>query len=383
MRINSQNYTRRQALNDLMKVENRQDDAVDNLKMIVGSLGDEESLKEATDGFIGVLNQLGASETKAAQAAYRQVDRRVKKGENRRNGLDNFVAMVRAENKPEDAVGNFDSVSRAVDKGLERDNSTENFHQILKSVGANETGFARRAFETITKSLKSEEVLDNAVDDFGDLLRVENKIEDAISGYSLVDESLQSGESRESAIDSLENLISGFGANETNFAHSAYKKIHGRVAQGEDRELGTKTFLQLLSRENKLADAEGNFDSVSRAVDRGFSRSMATGEFNSLLSKVGANETRFARDEFGIVLNSLRENEQLSEALDLHSDIMSAENKLEDVSSGYRLVDTAVSDKVSRADATEYYVSLLGEYGASDTTGAQKAFRETHEIILG
>lgn len=495
---NQSNYTRRQALQDLMKAENNNDDAVASLKIVVDSLQEGESLQDATGGFIKLLKRFGNGNTPQAQAAYQQVDRRVAIGENRDEGVQSYLELVNAENKNEDASGNFESVDRAVDRGRNRGESTDAFNNLLRGIGNGNTPEVRKhygmvvdslretdsigttiqdlrsllsaenereqgvqgyraidgsllpqesrseatqdyltilnslgngntpdilksyaevdrhvqngadrtettasfvsnvrtvgrqnspiaieSFATVADSVSPEETLNSALSTFTDLVRSENKPEDGLSGYRLIDSSLQDGESRSVATDSFVSLVSAFGNGNTPNIHKAYDTVDQRVRRGEDRSVATENFLKNFRAENKPEDAFTNFEIISSAVDKGIERTEATQEFNNLLSAMGNGNTPNVGKHFRMVLDSLKKEEGLGDALSLHRAILNAENETDDVVSGYRLVNSVVSDKVSRADATEYYVSLLSEYGNGNTPAAQKAFRDTHELILG
>jgi tetratricopeptide (TPR) repeat protein len=495
---NSGGYTRRQALQDLIRAENKNDDAVDNLTLIVDSLQPDEPLRDATHGFIDLLQAFGNGDTPGARGAYGQIDDRVKGGENRNEATQSYLSLIRSENKIEDASGNFAEVDHAVDRNRGRTESTDGFNAILRKTGNGNTPDARNAFATVVESLRQNdaigdsvatfntlldrenkyedaveaylvvdeslgdqesrtdatgnfvnllntlgngnspgvqgayqdidarvkdggnrtaltesfidnakvvgrqnadgaresfgvvadsvregEQLDSALEVFETLVRAENKLEDSIDGYQLIDSSLNEGESREAATSDYLEILSAVGSGNTPNALKTYTQIDGRVGRGESRHNATEAFLQGLSRENKFEDAVSNFDVISSAVDRGWSRDESTQHFHAMLSDFGSGNTPEATKHFKMVLNSLRKDEQLGDAVSLHSQILHAENKYEDSESGYRLVDSVVSEDVTREAATEYYLSLLSEYGSGDTPAAQEAFRKTHELILG
>jgi hypothetical protein len=380
---NSSNYTRRQALADLMRAENDNDQAVDNLTMIVDSLVPQESLKDATDGFIDVLREFSNNKTDEARAAYRQIDGRVKRGESRTEATKSYVSLMKAENNNEDASGNFSTVDRAVDKERDRTESTNNFNSILREVGTNNTEQARTAFRTVVQSLRPDESITAGTQTFNTLFNAENQFDDALSGYQLVDRSLQQGENRDEAAATYLNVLKDLSSRETSSVQEAYRKIDARVDRGEDRAMTTQAFLAGASAENQIQDALANFDTVSRAVDRGWSRDEATALFNDMLRTMTPNKTTEVTRHYTMILQSLKDKESFSEAVGTHDRLLSAENRFDDVESGYRLIDSVVTDEVSRPDATEYYLSLLNEYGSSGTGKAQEAFRKTHKLILG
>jgi hypothetical protein len=380
---NSTNYSHRQALADLMRAENNNDQAVDNLNMIVDSLAPEESLKDATDGFISVLREFGNSETDAARAAYHQIDGRVKRGEPRTGATRSYVSLMRAENNPDDASGNFSTVDRAVDKERGRIESTDSFNSILREVGYTNTREVRTAFSTVVDSLKPDESIAASTQTFNTIFKAENQFNDALSGYQLVDRSLHQGENRNEAAATYLSVLRDLSSGETSSVQEAYRKIDTRVHGGEDRARATQAFLAGVSAENQIKDALANFDTVSRAVDRGWSRDEATALFNKMLRSMSNNETTEVTRHYSMVLESLKDKESFSAAVGTHDRLLNAENQFRDVESGYRLIDSVVTNDVSRADATTYYISLLNEYGSGETSKVQDAFRKTHKLILG
>lgn len=384
MQIRSgQNYTRREALKDLMKAENDKEQAVDNFKMITDSLMPEESLRDATQGFINILEAVGNRETDYSRDAYRQVDSRVKGGEGRAEGLASFEDMIHSENSKDDVPGNFSTVDKAVDKGFGRAESTEEFDGLLSQVGTRETKAARSGFSLVVENLREGEHLSEGLDEFRKIISAENSLDDVESGFQLIDNSLQRDESRSNGTQSYLNLMGTLGARETSTVQNAYRKVQERVLAGEDRSITTEAFISGIRAENQEDDYFANFDAVTRAVERGMDRTEVTEQFEDLLGRMGVRESEDVRDHFRVVLDSLKKDEELGNGLNSHRQILNAENDFDQVKSGYQLVDSVVNETITREAATEYYVSLLQEYGARDTDGAQKAFRETAELILG
>jgi hypothetical protein len=223
-------YKRIQAFKALKAAENGIDDAKANLTIVANTARDFGiSLKSATVNFNKVLATVGGSgETKQARAIYKNILNSMGHGYSLSELTNEFINMNRAENGSDDAITNFNLVMNvAYNYDIELSEVVSVFNRILRfSGGAGETKQARKVFSMLAQNL-NEHSLYSLVDNFEDINRAENGIDDAIGNFQIILAAAEVCDSLEIATeDFIDMLREVGGAGETKQARSLYTQIY-------------------------------------------------------------------------------------------------------------------------------------------------------------
>jgi hypothetical protein len=144
---------------------------------------------------------------------------------------------------------------------------------------------------------------------------------------------------------------------------------------------GTKEKIMedLVKAEESSVDAKGDFEFIKKHKTEEKTLKEATGEFLSILNRVGSGKTTEAQDIFG-ELSKTADDRQRAEETSLLFDIISREDKVTDGLEDFKFIKENKNKDKYLTEATEDFKEILGVTGTKHSGAAREIFAKLDKI---
>jgi len=369
-------YTKEQALFDLTEAEASGDQAMGDLRIIEGNMKKNETLKEATDQFIRVLNYWGNGNTSEAQQHFTNIGNTLRQNEARKEAVDLYMDLGRAENDIAQGMSNYIFIDNYVDDKKPRKELTDQFINLLNFVGNSNTSEAKTYFSNIEKNLRPNEKRQDALQLYKDLAKAENDIAQGMSNYLFIDNYVDEKRPRKELTEQFINLLNFVGNGNTDEAKTYFSNIEKNLGVHEKRQEALELYKDLAKAENSIDQGMSNYLFIDNYVNDKKPRKEMTEQFINLLNFVGNGNTNETKTYFSNIEKTLRPDEKRQEALELYKDLAKAENDIAQGMSNYLFIDNYVTKEKTREELTAQFIRILDRVGNGNTNEAKKMFSQ-------
>ncbi|MCD4785115.1 MAG: hypothetical protein K8T10_14970 [Candidatus Eremiobacteraeota bacterium] len=308
----------------ILAEDSNKSDVSSDMKLIKDSVLPGETLEEATQEFIRILDLLGNDKTGQARVLYTEL-RKMTDKKKRAKEFEQIKLHYKHEYSLVDAKCNYELVKNSVLPGETLEEATQEFIRILDLLGNDKTGQARVLYTELRKMTDKKK----RAKEFEQIklhYKHEYSLVDAKCNYELVKNSVLPGETLEEATQEFIRILDLLGNDKTGQARVLYTELRKMTDKKKRTEERIQLFKHIKAESNAM-EALKNYKIVNQNKLEWETLGFATDEFIEILNQVGNDNTTKAQAKFIKRCEKLKSRRKAIEA-----DFSSAIEKLGDSS---------------------------------------------------
>jgi len=391
-----------EVLSVLIKAEDDESDAKNNLKCIKENKDQDTSLMTAANEFNEILRKVGRRESYQAREIYGILEKTTDEAQKQLE-KEVLFTLIDAEDDPGDAVNNFNYIKENKSEYKSLKAAAEEFNTILGKVGRKESYKARQIFGE--NSAVEKEVIPL-------LIAAENDAKQALENFSFIKEHIHKDHGLKDAVNEFNEILKKVGNNNTDEARQIFAELE-QAGNIEEIKEEKDIIYSHIDAENELKQGVENFKFIKENKNSGQTLKEASDDFLSILNNAGdkcTDEVRIIFKEISSIENTGERKAARQDAVDIFSSIgqghgaegreifreirktrdpeerqiekevaceqVRAENETSQGVANYKFIKENRKPGQSLKEASGVFLKILKEVGNNNTDKAREMFKK-------